>query len=710
MSIIFTIAIVAIMFIIAGFYYIKCIVPLNKVVQNISIIRNELSKYDVVSSSEHYQDIDDLFNNNESLKEVWEDYSKTLINVDTFEGETIKYSTELAEDYFNMSIICSHVNLMFWQNLGGIFTGIGILGTFAGLTLGIQQIDITSSDIGVLKNGIGSLLSGLSTAFITSLMGITLAIIFSWIHKTSTEKAELAIKILSRKISSLFTRKISEQWLAELSIHSREQTDQLREFSSSLGVAIGDGVNLLISQMAESRTSDQIENIDITLSEIKSYMCEDLSASINNVTPILNSISEGINQIVKGAAESISDTLTDGVSRELGGLSKSIEDMNHTLEITLSQIVETSKTVDNNLTQSIHKVIYSLNESIAEIAKQSDLQKQSMVESSKQLNIQIGTALSSITKEMQMILEAYKDDARKNSEALSEASIMSMNKLIEASQKIDENLSGIVSNVIGEMNNSVVNIAEQSRNQQNTLIKTNDIVNRKMEETMTVIAGEMSLLFSKYKAETKQQNTQLITAISNMTENMQFFMDNAGNALKNQQNTLSEITKELSELQGNTQAIITSAKEAAKEFERASIPVKNAAGNLDHSIENIVEVNREYDRNIKDNINSLKDTARSSEEVIKDLITGLEETQRNWQAYSKHFENVNGELTGLMETIQSNLNNFTRIINDSYSSSLKEYSQTMANACGALTTIFDNVQETQNDIMDGIEYIKRGRK
>ena len=43
-------------------------------------------------------------------------------------------------------------------------------------------------------------------------------------------------------------------------------------------------------------------------------------------------------------------------------------------------------------------------------------------------------------------------------------------------------------------------------------------------------------------------------------------------------------------------------------------------------VENIVEVNREYDRNIKDNINSLKDTARSSEEVIKDLITGLEET------------------------------------------------------------------------------------
>ena len=78
--------------------------------------------------------------------------------------------------------------------------------------------------------------------------------------------------------------------------------------------------------------------------------------------------------------------------------------------------------------------------------------------------------------------------------------------------------------------------------------------------------------------------------------------------------------------------------------------------------------------------------------------------------YAYAFENVNGELTGLMETIQSNLNNFTRIINDSYSSSLKEYSQTMANACGALTTIFDNVQETQNDIMDGIEYIKRGRK
>ena len=78
--------------------------------------------------------------------EFWAAFKATLIDE--------KYSTVDAAEIFNVQNLTRGMNMTFWQNYGGIFTGLGILGTFIGLTFGLSGVDMTNDDVETLKAGV----------------------------------------------------------------------------------------------------------------------------------------------------------------------------------------------------------------------------------------------------------------------------------------------------------------------------------------------------------------------------------------------------------------------------------------------------------------------------------------------------------------------------------------------------------------------------
>ena len=67
------------------------------------------------------------------------------------------------------------------EALPGIFVALGIFGTFLGLVLGLK--DLKLDQLETLKDSVGHLISGLSLAFLTSLAGIALSVIFSFSYR-----------------------------------------------------------------------------------------------------------------------------------------------------------------------------------------------------------------------------------------------------------------------------------------------------------------------------------------------------------------------------------------------------------------------------------------------------------------------------------------------------------------------------------------------
>ena len=80
--------------------------------------------------------------------------------------------------------------------------GLGLLGTFLGLTLGISDFD--SSNTNRINESIQGLLDGMDTAFLTSLLGMGASIAFTLTDKALRHRLYKHVYGLTEKLDSLY--------------------------------------------------------------------------------------------------------------------------------------------------------------------------------------------------------------------------------------------------------------------------------------------------------------------------------------------------------------------------------------------------------------------------------------------------------------------------------------------------------------------------
>lgn len=86
------------------------------------------------------------------------------------------------EDYINEQLLDKVGKNYFNSGISGTLTGLGILGTFIGLSLGLGSFN--GDDIYTISDNVGPLLSGMKVAFHTSVYGILLSLVFSFVYRS----------------------------------------------------------------------------------------------------------------------------------------------------------------------------------------------------------------------------------------------------------------------------------------------------------------------------------------------------------------------------------------------------------------------------------------------------------------------------------------------------------------------------------------------
>ena len=193
------------------------------------------------------QDIAAALTESESLAPVWRGFEQTLTKT-----QERAYSTTDAAEFFTPQALTRDMNMTFWQSYGGIFTGLGILGTFAGLTVGLSGVDMTSGNIDTLKGSIANLLSGVESAFVTSLVGIGGAIVYSVIHHLLIKKFQGNVQALASKLDETYPRRSIEDWLKDNYTESKEQTTALKNIGEDVSRAISDAFDEKLEMYVES--------------------------------------------------------------------------------------------------------------------------------------------------------------------------------------------------------------------------------------------------------------------------------------------------------------------------------------------------------------------------------------------------------------------------------------------------------------------------
>lgn len=164
----------------------------------------------------------------EPLKHLWDEYADTLHELRKAgsgqDGLTEFRATVPAEAMFTKEVLVDgRMFDEFTRHMPGVLTGLGIIGTFAGLLGGLEKFKVDPDKIQNTVNGLGPLLEGVQHAFVASGFAIACAMVVVFISRFALAYFYRQVEHLTTGIDSLYRTGAGEEYLARL-VKSSEQS------------------------------------------------------------------------------------------------------------------------------------------------------------------------------------------------------------------------------------------------------------------------------------------------------------------------------------------------------------------------------------------------------------------------------------------------------------------------------------------------------
>ncbi len=166
------------------------------------------------------------------------------------------------------------------QEIIGLVTTFGILGTFLGIFLGLYNFNVND-----ISSSVPELLSGLKTAFLTSIAGMSAGIILKIFPKAygiKPEEKKAEIDMVEKMVELLYEITENQKNLFE------EEKQQLKNIEKAL---CGDGDTTLLTQIQKLRTTFQDKQDEI----IKEFRIFAEKMTENNIKALV----EALNQVIR---------------------------------------------------------------------------------------------------------------------------------------------------------------------------------------------------------------------------------------------------------------------------------------------------------------------------------------------------------------------------------------------------------------------------
>jgi putative membrane protein len=270
-------------------------------------------------------DLEKLFKGH-AFEHVWREYSETLHNqYEVRDGEQRllrSRATAGAASFFTaQNMVETPLGTEFYKHLPGVLTGIGIVGTFFGLMLGLQHFDpsFNPDDPGKISESVKTLLHDVLFAFLGSFFSI-----FASIAVTLTEKWRLGrcykhLETLTESIDGLFDSGVGEEYLAELVKSSNESSIQTRQLKDSLVTDLREMLQNLVDtqvrenlKLAESLSASYRDSGQALAEQIGGAIESSLKAPLEQIAGAVQTASGDQSNQVQGL---LTDVLTAFMSK-----------------------------------------------------------------------------------------------------------------------------------------------------------------------------------------------------------------------------------------------------------------------------------------------------------------------------------------------------------------------------------------------------------
>ena len=457
------------------------------------------------------------------FSERWRDYKESFID---FSEE--RKTDDSSYEYFNeKNLLASNTHLRIITSIPSTLVGVGILGTFVGLTYGISGFDTTSTQ--EIKGSIETLLSGMGTAFVSSIYGMTLSIIFTFIERFQTDSLHQSVHrfcyMLDRKflISKDDERKLvmsrQESFMKDMFLFKDEldnevkpgnvfrdlysesvkQSNALQSFSTDLADLIEAGFDKIIND-PDKGVVHELTQLKAEIKTLGSKLQDPASEMTQNVVKELE-------LSMKKMVEEFKSTISGSQKEELENLTNLLGEAGSSLNGFPSKL--------ESMTENLNLNFRGLQEVVEQISQKTREQSEASTEQMRRQIDEMSEILKTRVGDLQINQEVLMEKQAKNME-VSESLLSSFNGSIERLNALSDNvtdtastfmevqaelqsaskqLQGITENVLGSSNN-FKEVQRKFTEQTDDFLKNNAQTIVEIQKSLTQ-ASELSESYSE---------------------------------------------------------------------------------------------------------------------------------------------------------------------------------------------------------------------
>lgn len=249
-----------------------------------------------------------------AFSHYWSEFQETLHDqYSDVDGERVvatSRATVPAAYYFSpQSVVDTPLRTEYFRHLPGILTGLGIIGTFLGLMLGLYSFDPGAPE--KVQQSVSGLIQDVLYAFIGSLAAIVCAMVVTHLEKKWLRICYEHLEQLTDAVDHLFAAGVGEEYLAELVRTSQESSVQTRMLKDSLVTDLRE----MLQSLVETQVRENLklaETLSGSYKESGTHMASQISQSIEaSLRAPLDKIAESVTTASGDQSKMVGNMLQD---------------------------------------------------------------------------------------------------------------------------------------------------------------------------------------------------------------------------------------------------------------------------------------------------------------------------------------------------------------------------------------------------------------
>lgn len=686
------------------------------------------------------------------IASIAESYAETICIDITERKQT---NTPALEIFSEFSTCSAHkINLRLLDTAAGTLVGLGLLGTFLGLTLGIKDFDSSSTQN--IQKSIQLLLSGMGTAFITSLVGMLLSMIYSLCDKYWRNRLSKHLHILTNKLDSLYyindrtLDDLNEQALAksiastmkevvehetklvinilnekltynresgetttianairEILKENQEQSKALKSFSTDLALELNNGFDEVLSRQMQQKILPLMENVDTTTKAI-----------VEHIDQMASQVSSPATDMIQTVVDELKNSMSEMMKEFSSGLSGSATNELETLAHQLSTAAQSMADFPNNMahiSSTLQFTIEEVKNAVSEIANTSaNANSTAMQQMQEQITFATG-AISTAISEVKDVMSGLTQSSQEQNNQM-------INKLADAAEKMGTYLTETTTALSSQVKDSIRDIVDDINEKQTHMLSL-------QEETISQLKGTITGITQN----AQEQSNQMVVKLAEAAEKMGVFLTGTVTSLSSSvQQSIKNISDDVSNKQADLIALqeetIAQTKRLLETFntgldrlekmneyitgtmnmfQQAQGQITGSTAHLQTITGDMKLATQLFNKSQTDYAIKMEEIQRNSQREIDAVTELLKNSGDLSEDYVEKFETIRQGLGSIFQQLQSGLSEYSRTVQASTQKYLELYSTNLTNTTDALSSTIQQQNEVVEMLIESLNAKKK---